>query len=337
MEKQRVRIRDIADELGLSTATVSNVLHGKTGRVSRETVQRVMELVEQRQYIPNMAGILLARNASGIIGIFVNDHEKYCGHTLEDFFIASSLNCLAAEVEARGLFMMVKLAKNAREIIQFASMWNMEGLVVLGFCDRDYMTLRNEMRIPFVVYDGSCKNQERIVSLTIDNRSGGLQMGEHLRQLGHCRALCIADNDVGVDHQRLQGFQDGFCPGSAELLLIPTEQAARWQLYEQQLARLRSVTAVFAVSDYYAVDLLAFLRGHGIAVPEELSVAGFDDTPMCRMVWPPLTTIRQDNTRRARLALEQLHALRTGEPVEPVLCLPVTLEVRRSTAKPFTP
>ena len=92
---QRVTIRDIARELGLSTATVSNVLHGKTGRVSDETVRRVQALLEERQYVPSMAGILLARNDSRIIGVVVNDHEKYEAHTLEDVFIASSLNCLS--------------------------------------------------------------------------------------------------------------------------------------------------------------------------------------------------------------------------------------------------
>lgn len=68
--EQRVRICDIAEELGLSTATVSNVIHGKTNKVSDVTVQRVMALLERRQYIPSMAGILLAQNRSGIIGVF---------------------------------------------------------------------------------------------------------------------------------------------------------------------------------------------------------------------------------------------------------------------------
>ena len=90
MEEQRVRIRDIAEELGLSTATVSNVIHGKTKKISDETVKRVMALLEERQYIPNIAGVLLARNDSKIIGVVVNDHEKYEGHALDDFFIASS-------------------------------------------------------------------------------------------------------------------------------------------------------------------------------------------------------------------------------------------------------
>lgn len=329
--EQRVRIRDIAEELGLSTATVSNVIHGKTGKVSQETTRRVMELVERRQYIPNMAGILLARNSSGIIGVFIHDHEKYGGHTLEDSFIAAALNDLAAEIQRRGLFLMVKLAKNAREIIQFSSMWNMEGLVVLGFCDRDYMELRGQVRIPFVVYDGSCDNQERIVSLTLDNYGGGFQMGQHLRQLGHTAALCLSDNQVGVDRQRMEGFTAGFAPGQVKQLVIPMDAQSRHRFYEESIEQLLAVTAIFAVSDHYAIELMAFLHSRGIAVPEQLSVGGFDDIPLCRMVWPALTTVRQDNALRARLALEQLEALRTGQPVEPVLRLPVTLVVREST------
>ena len=82
MEEQRVRISDIAQERGLSTATVSNVIHGKTKKISDETVKRVMALLEERQYIPSIAGILLAQNSSKFIGVFVNDLEKYEGHTL---------------------------------------------------------------------------------------------------------------------------------------------------------------------------------------------------------------------------------------------------------------
>jgi len=91
MENRKVRIADIAEELGLSTATVANVIHGKTKKISDETVKRVQELLEKRQYIPNMAGILLAQNDSKIVGVVTNDHEKYEGHTLEDQFILCCL------------------------------------------------------------------------------------------------------------------------------------------------------------------------------------------------------------------------------------------------------
>ena len=329
--EQRVRICDIAEELGLSTATVSNVIHGKTNKVSDETVQRVTALLEERQYIPSMAGILLARNSSKIIGVFVNDHEKYEEHTLDDFFIASSLNFLSTEIESSGRFMMVKKAKCAEEIIRFASMWNMDGIVVIGFCDPDYMYLRNHMRIPFAVYDGFCEKPERILNITIDNFEGGYQMGCHFRELGHQAALCISDNNICVDMERFCGFCKGFAPSKADLLLIPMQKEQRWSFYLSNLEKFQQVTAVFAVSDYYAIDLMHFLIEQGFSVPEDISVAGFDDTPMCEMVPPTLTTIKQDGALRAKIAVGKLKELREGKEICTEVKLPVSLVVRSST------
>lgn len=330
-EQQRIRICDIAQELGVSTATVSNVIHGKTKKISDETVQRVMALLEEKQYIPNMAGILLAQNDSGIVGVFVNDHEKYEGHTLEDFFVASSLNHLSDEIEKQGLFMMVKKAKTAQEILKFASMWNMEGIVVIGFCDQDYMYLRNHMRIPFVVYDGFCEKPERIVNITIDNYDGGHQVGRHFREQGHRKVLCIADNDICVDLERYQGFRDGFGSGDARLLMIPMRKDERWRFYRSQMELFGKISAVFAVSDYYAFDLICFLQSQGIKVPEQIAVVGFDDTPMCRMIWPSLSSVRQDGALRARLALEKLQSLKEKRETETEIKLPVSLVVRDSS------
>lgn len=85
MEYGRVRLADIADKLGLSTATVSNVIHGKVNKVSDETVKRVQQELQDSGYIPNMAGILLAQNNSRIIGVIIDDNVKYEGRVLEDF------------------------------------------------------------------------------------------------------------------------------------------------------------------------------------------------------------------------------------------------------------
>lgn len=332
MDEHRIRIRDIADELGLSTTTVSNVIHGKTKKISDETVKRVQALLEERQYIPSMAGILLAQNSSKIIGIFINDHEKYEGHTLEDAFIASSLNHLSAQIEERGLFMMVKTAKRPGEILQFASMWNMDGLVVIGFCDQDYKYLRDHMRIPFVVYDGFCERTERIFNITIDNFDGGYQMGQCFRRHGHKKAVCISDNDICVDKARYEGFCAGF-GGDVEFLLIPMHAQERREFYRRRLETFRNATAVFAVSDYYAMDLIRSLTEMGLRVPEDISVAGFDDIPLCRMVSPALTTVKQDNALRAKIALEKLRELKEGRETETQIMLPVTLVERSSVGK----
>lgn len=327
----RIRISDIAEELGLSTATVSNVIHGKTNKVSDETVKRVQALLEQRQYIPSMAGILLAQNSSKIIGVFVNDHEKYEGHTLDDAFISSALNALSTEIEHCGQFMMVKKAKHPEEVLKFASMWNMEGLVMMGFCDQDYMYLRTHMRIPFVVYDGYCDNPQGIVNITIDNFDGGFQMGRLFREKGHTAAICLTDNETGVDLERINGFCEGFGNGSVDRMLIPMRKTERRQQYARQIERFRRISAVFAVSDYYAIDLMQFLLDNGFSVPGDIAIAGFDGTPMGEQVYPALTTVRQDNALRAKTAMEKLRDLQEGRETTTSVMLSVTLLERAST------
>lgn len=331
MEEKRVRISDIAEELGLSTATVSNVLHGKTKKISDETVRRVQALLEERQYIPSMAGILLAQNSSRIIGVIVNDHEKYESHTLDDVFIATSLNFLSEEIEKSGQFMMIKKTISPEEIIKFASMWNLDGMVLIGFCDEDYMYLRNHMRIPFVVYDGYCDNAQRIYNITIDNYDGGFQVGRHFKKLGHKRALCISDNCICVDKERYDGFCEGFGKENCGFMLIPMIKSERLDFYHKNLDSLRNYTAVFAVSDFYAIEFMHFLQENGISVPDEISVAGFDDTPMCALVSPTLTSVKQDMSLRAKIAVEKLRELKERRETETTIMLPVTLIERKST------
>lgn len=226
--------------------------------------------------------------------------------------------------------MLVKKARRAEDVLQFSTMWNMDGVVMLGFCHQDYHYLREHMHIPFVVYDGFCDNVERIVNLTIDNYDGGRQVGAHLRQLGHSHALCLADNQVGVDRERMEGFQAAFGPGATPFL-VPFRRAERMELYAASLPLFRRVTAVFASSDFYALELMQFLQTHGWAVPRDISIAGFDDTPPSRMNHPSLTTVHQDNALRAKLALEQLRAQREGRTKAGIWKIPVQLMAREST------
>lgn len=331
MEEKRVRISDIAEELGLSTATVSNVLHGKTKKISEQTVQKVQELLEERQYIPSMAGILLAQNAAPIIGVVINDHEKYEGRTLEDVFIASSINYLSAEIEKRGLFMMIKTTKNPEDIIKYASMWNMEGIVIIGFCNQDYMYLRNHMRIPFVVYDGYCSDIERIYNITIDNFDGGRKIGQLFKKKGYQKALYIADNDICVDRERYEGFCEGIKDAEVDFMQIPMQKELRLKFYREHLEEIKEYRAVFAASDYYAVDMMHFLQEQNIRVPKEIAVAGFDDIPLCKQVSPTLTSVRQDLALRAEIALDKLKRLREKKETETEIMLPVDVIEREST------
>lgn len=330
----RVRIVDIAQELGVSTATVSNVIHGKTKKISNETVRRVQKLLEERGYIPSMAGILLAQNSSRIIGVILHNHPKYEGHVLEDPFIASAVNDLSREIERTGYFMMIKTTTECQDIIRFASMWNVAGMVLIGFCEQDYKKLRDNMHIPFVVYDGFLDEPDRICNIVIDNFDGGYQIGRHLTGLGHRRMLCLSDNDICMDWQRYEGFRKAATDAgsTADFLKIPLNRERRQAFYTEKFNQMIQYTAIFAVSDFYAVELMQFLMERRIRIPDDLSIAGFDDTPICRQTVPELTSVRQDCALRAKETMAVLQTLENGREKGSVITLPVTLQVRGSTA-----
>ena len=109
------------------------------------------------------------------------------------------------------------------------------------------------------------------------------------------------------------------------------QREARQAFYLENLGLLRTFTAVFVVSDVYAAELLRFLTGQGIAVPGDINLAGFDDTPLCTLLSPTLTTVRQDIPLRAKIAVEKLRLLKQGRETEALVRLPVRLIAREST------
>ena len=329
MAAQRVRIIDIAQELGVSTATVSNVIHGKTKKISDQTVRRVQEALERRQYVPSMAGILLAQNSSRIVGAAVSGQGPYGCHPLEDSLVSAALSRLSAALQEAGYFLMVLVAQDWREIPRLASMWNMEGVIVMGFSQPEWTGLKDGLSVPLVVLDGA--SDEPVCGPSPDDFGGGRLMGEHFREMGYRRTLCLASGLTGAEDRRFQGFQEGLGGGTAEFFQVPADARERRRFCESQLDRLNACQAIFALSDTYAAELAVLLQEKGLRIPEDVAVAGFGDTPLSRQVYPPLTTIRQDWDQQARQAVEQLRRLRQdGDAPEPVP-LPLSLVPRRST------
>ena len=328
----KVRIVDIANELGVSTATVSNVIHGKTQKISGRTVKRVQEKLEERGYIPNMAATLLAQNSSRIIGVVMNDHEKYEGRVLTDPFIASSINYLADEIERNDYFMMIKKTTDLMAAVKFASMWNMVGMVILGFCDHEYQELRSRIHIPFVVYDGYFENRGRICNLQLNDWDGGRQVGRYLYNLGHRRVLCISDNQECMDQQRYEGLCSGL-GFEADFMRIPMQKEGRDRYYREHFAQLRSYSAIFAVSDYYAADLIRFLQNFDVKIPDDISVVGFDGSALCEQIVPSLTSVRQDYQARAQMAVRLLKRMKEQPEYTGDFTIPVKLVERNSSRR----
>lgn len=331
----RIRISDIASQLGVSTATVSNVIHGKTGKISRRTFERVQKCLEESGYVPNMAAILLAQNSSRIVCVLLSDDVKYKKRMLQDPFVSGMVDGLSKYLPQYGYFMMLREEKEVDRIVQYASMWNMAGLILIGYCLQDFDGLRKKIRIPFLVLDGYSNPNEQWSDIMIDNYSGGAQVGEYLFRCGHRKILYLSDNDECCDHDRYQGCFDIYQKHGIELSrdgfwMLSLEERKRKSQYEMIRANLDSYTAAFCASDLYAIEFMNDLLDHGKRVPEDLSIVGFDDVPAASLVRPKLTTVNQDLSERARMACEVLHTMIEEKTAPRNLVMPVKLVERES-------
>ena len=328
-------IKDIAEELGVSTATVSNVIHGKTKKISPKTVEKVQEKIEESGYLPNMAAVLLAQNTSKIVCIVLSNEVKYENKMIEDPFVSGMLNYLSKELAKHDYFVMLKEESDVKQIVRYASMWNMAGLVLIGFCAMDYEKLRSNMHIPFVVVDSYQKDVHKYSDVGIDNIQGGFLSGSYLIKMGHKNIMFLSDNDEDCDHDRYVGLTNALKAANLpfdkkDFKMLSPYKEERIKIYEKLYFEMNRYTAAFVASDMYAIEFMNFLQGKGIKIPKDFSIMGFDDIPLAAMVYPPLTTVSQNLERRSKVAVELLLELINGESEGRMVLLPVEVVERGS-------
>lgn len=338
MENYRITIKDIAEELGVSTATVSNVIHGKTKKISDKTVAKVQEKLEESGYIPNMAAVLLAQNTSKIVCVILSDDISYEGKMIEDPFVSGMLNYLSKELTKNGYFMMLKEEPDVNQIVRYASMWNMAGLILIGYCAVDYEKLREKMHIPFVVVDAYRNDMKKYSDVGIDNIHGGYLAGKHLLDMGHTKIMYMANVDEDCDHDRYLGLtgaytEKGMTWKDEDYKLLSPIKEERYKRYEEIFAELSHYTAAFLASDVLAIEFMNFLQDKGLSVPEDFSIVGFDNIPLASCVRPGLTTVSQDLKMRSEKAVSLLIELIEGRTEGRQEMLSLELIVRDSVKK----
>ena len=127
-----VTIKEIAESLNVSTATVSNVIHGHLHKMSPAMVQRIRDKLEEYQYIPNMGARMLAKGDSEIIGVITNYPNREEKLALQDPFVSELIGALENEIRTHHFFTLLYAAQNAQEINHLAQTWNTQGMIIMG-------------------------------------------------------------------------------------------------------------------------------------------------------------------------------------------------------------
>ena len=331
-----IRIKDIADRAGVSPTTVSNVIHGKTGRVSKATVEKINRILKEMEYVPSISARMLANNSSGLIGVALGVMKKGNASSFEDPFVSAMLGNLEYQIREHGYYMMLVARHEQDDIMQQALGWNFDGMIAMALKEKEIAELSERLGKPLVTIDQYLSPELGVRSITMDDRGGAYQMSQYLIGKGHKKFLFLSDCDLGVDHYRWLGVRQAMEEAGIEdfesrHIVIPWNPEQREKAYEEMLPFFKKQTALFFSSDYYALEASNFLQNRGIKVPEEISIAGFDDVTYATLARPKLTTVHQMVDGKARRAVEVLMHLIQDEPVQKdIPPLPTTLVERES-------
>lgn len=305
-----VTLKDIASEAGVSLMTVSNVINGKTARVSPRTIDRVQGIVERRGYVPNAFARSLAGKSSRVIGLLVPASD-------EDNLVVSPHNmaiagALERQLRKAGYHLILRGIGSTDEVSEVVRAWDLEGAVLLGFLDEEIEELPGLGSAHVVAIDSYAVNP-LTTGVRSDDVAGGRLAAEHLIAYGH-RQIVFAGPPLqrtGVVRARYDGFRSAL--SAADIDWDESLISASTTTYDAGLGvgrRLRvehpTATAVFATADILAVGIMEGLADAGARVPEDVSVIGFDNLDIGAYVTPKLTTIAQDITAKAVAAASML-------------------------------
>ena len=331
----------VAAHAGVSIATVSRVLTNAK-LVRPETRQRVLEAVTALGYRPSGPARALARNRTHTLGLAMTD--------LAQPFYAELTRAVEAAAQAHGY--TVVLANGAGDsrreagYLELLAERRVDGILVAswGITERHVDWL---VRAPVEVVLVSCRAiGVALPAILSASRDGARAAAEHLIALGHRRLAEVtgpAHSAAAPDRHR--GVLDALsATGITDDELAVAHCDGDFESGERAVAELLSgtprPTAVICYNDLVAAGALKAARNAGLQVPRDLSVIGFDDVPLARMVEPPLTTVAQPIAEMATWAVERIVAALAGSAAgtmdgEPAIVeLPCTLVIRASTAAP---
>jgi LacI family transcriptional regulator len=338
-DRRRPTINDIARLAQVSKKTVSRVIN-KSPFVKEETRQKVEAIIERFGYAPDAQARGLAFRRSFLIGlIYDNPNPQY---------VIDMQQGILNAVREPGYELVVHPCNRAdpdflTDVRNFVQRQKLFGVVLPPSVSEDerLAKLLRDIDCPYVRIASVPLDQGPSMVVTHDNR-GAAEAARHLAELGHERVAFISGpTTFRSSHERGRGFANGLANKALQLDPEYVRQGA--YTFESGiacgadlLAMKKRPTAIFTGNDEMAAGVYKAARDAGLEIPRDLSVVGYDDSPLAARLWPPLTSVRLPIRDMGRMAAEKLLKQaepRAGAAAEVTEVVP-KLVVRQSTAAP---
>lgn len=326
-------IKDVAQRAGVSITTVSRVLNSPE-LVQPETASKIRAIMVELGYTPNVIARTLRRHESTTIGVVVPDGRNP--------FYAEVIAGIEQIASGEGFSAMVCYTDDeptrAERCLELLHQQRAAGIIVVspGALTRQLRTLTSDS-VPIVLADRGMTNVIAD-SIASDNIGGGQEAINHLIMLGHTRiGLIVGRSNTQTSKARLEGAykaleQHGLPRARIQGVAVPDFKPQTGYDGAEYLIREVGVRAIFALNDMLAFGAISY-AARSFAIPEQVSIIGFDDVPLAACFNPPLTTICQQAQQIGNMAAQRLLARIGGDTSEmEQVTLPTRLIIRSTTA-----
>lgn len=325
---------DVAQVAGVSTATVSRCLNAPDV-VLEATRQRVMQAVEQLGYTPNFGARVMAAKRTFTIGAIIP--------TMENAIFARGLQAFQEELHAGGYTLLVSSSAYRQDVeeeqIRALVARGADGLLLIGY-ERDpavYAYLERQNVPALVAWAYSAQKPQP--SIGFDNRASMLALTREVLRHGHRKIGVISAIMQGNDRafERVEGIKDGLReagldPDLLPIVETPYEIENGKQGFDSLRQRAPEISAVMCGNDVLAVGAMLRAQELGLRVPQDISITGFDDIELARIVSPGLTTVHVPHREMGRKAAIELMGIVENRRAGVSLELQSTLQLRGSLA-----
>ncbi len=331
----QVTLHDVATASGVSAQTVSRVINQRPD-VAEVTRAHVWETIRRLGYKPNTLARGLVSQRSQILGIITLP--------LNDFFRAQIITGLEKQARAQGYACQMSFtsdnASDLRELIDAMLARQVDGIVILTpkrFADPDLV-----VDVPIVTVAHKLATP-RAINVDVDNVDGAYQAMRYLLALGH-RAIgqIVGPSEWIPASDRIEGARRALAEHHLQLTPNYIVECEEWSFeagYEaarQLLANGPALTALFCHTDWMAAGAYRALREAKLRIPEDISVVGYDDLPICQFLDPPLASVRQPSQGLGQLVAQLvINAVENAEPFRQDMLVPAELMVRGSVMVPM--
>ncbi len=317
-----VSIKQIAKDVGVSTATVSNALTGK-GRVSKEMAERIQTRADELGYRPSIAARALKTGQTGILGLVMPN--------LTNPLFPQIAQKLSLEAEKRNLGILIAdslgSAGEQSQALQRLLDRGVDGVLIVP----QKGTTPEPLPVPITVINTASDPSN---SVSADHSGGGALVARHIAEIGHRNVLILGGDKVSeVQCDRIAGMTDAL-PGNISFDVAWGETGVK-----QAVAKVQGgTTAIMTTSDLIALRVRSELSRADVSVPDQVSLTGFDDMTFASIMHPSLTTVAQNVQEIARRAIDDISTKIAGNGLaKDGQTVPMHLVVRQSTSIPNQP